>query len=114
MLISSSILNSSFENYQKKLKERENYKEDTTKSILLGVDSAFALFFLMASAILFMAELMILLFFIGNAIACTKPGAERTLHLILIIFFTYPYAFGVAFLGNGCMKGRLQSNILFQ
>jgi len=114
MLISSSILNSSFENYQKKLKERENYKENTAKSILLGVDSAFALFFLMASVVLFMAELMILLFFIGNAIACTKAGAERTLHLILIIFFTYPYAFGVAFLGNGCMTGRLQSNILFQ
>ena len=42
MLISLSILNSSFENYQKKLAERENYKEDTTRSIILGVDSAFA------------------------------------------------------------------------
>ena len=114
MLISSSIMNSSFENFQKKQKERENYKEDTTKSIMLGIDSAFSLFFLIASVVLFLAELMVLLFFISNAIACTKPGAERTLHLILIIFFTYPYAFGVAFLGNGCMKGRLQSNILFQ
>ena len=84
MLISLSILNSSFENYQKKLAERENYKEDTTRSIILGVDSAFALFFLIASVILFLAELMILLFFIGNAIACTKPGAERKGEIISI------------------------------
>ena len=113
MLISCSILQKSFENFQAKQTQRENYKEDTSKSIMLGIDSALAVFFLGASFVLFLAELIILLFFLSNAIACTQPGAERTLHLILIIFFTYPYAFGVAFFGNGCMKGRLQSNIIF-
>ena len=113
MLISSSILHSSFENFKKKQEQRENYKADTGQSIILGIDSAFALFLLIAAVIMFIAELVILLFLISNSIVCAKAGAERTLHLILIIFFTYPYALLTAFFGNECMKGRLQANILF-
>ena len=113
MLISLSILNSSFKNFKEKQKERENYDTKVGDSIILGIDSAFSLFFLIASVILFIAEIVVLFFLISSAIMCTQPGAERTLHLVLIIFFTYPYAFGVAFLGNGCVKGRLEKNIIF-
>ena len=56
MLISCSILQKSFENFQAKQKQRENYKEDTSQSIMLGIDSAFAVFLLGASFILFLAN----------------------------------------------------------
>ena len=112
MLISTSILKSSIENFQQKQKVREDYN-DTMASAALGIETAFAIFFIVASIILFIAELIILLFLISNAIACTQPGSERTLHLILIIFFTYPYALLTAFFGNGCMIGRLKTNQLF-
>ena len=115
MLISTSILKSAIENFQQKQKVREDYNDDTDTmgSTALGIETAFAIFFIVASIILFIAELIILLFLISNAIVCTQPGSERTLHLILIIFFTYPYALLTAFFGNGCMIGRLKTNQLF-
>ena len=115
MLISSSLLNWSLKNQQRHNNLREDYNNNNTlDSISLGIDNAFAIFFIIISVILFIAEFIILLFLISNAIVCTQPGAERTLHIVLIIFFTYPYALLVAFFGNGCMKGRLQTNTLFE
>lgn len=115
MLISSSIALKAIENYkQVKNKNRKEYYNDTVDSINLGVENAFAIFFILVSIVLLIAEFIILLFLISNAIVCTESGSERALHIILIIFFTYPYALLVAFFGNGCMKGRLQTNKLFE
>ena len=114
MLFSTAIFNWSLKNQQAQQNRREDYNNNTLDSISLGIDNAFAIFFIIISVILFIAEFIILLFLISNAIVCTQPGAERTLHIVLIIFFTYPYALLVAFFGNGCMKGRLQTNTLFE
>lgn len=95
-------------------KNKKEYFNETYNSISLGVENAFAIFFILVSIIFLIAEFIILLFLISNAIVCTEAGAERTLHIVLIVFFTYPYALLVAFFGNGCMKGRLQTNKLFE
>jgi hypothetical protein len=42
--------------------------------------------------IFFLLELFVLFYAIGIAIRCSTPGSERTVHVVLAIFFTFPYA----------------------
>ena len=65
----------------------------------MGVD----LFFLIFSIVLFVVEIILIFYLFAGAIKCTKAGPERILHILLIFFFTYPYALLTAFFGKDCM-----------
>ena len=65
--------------------------------------------FLIFAITIFVVELILIFYLFTGAIKCTKAGPERILHILLIFFFTYPYALLTAFFGSDCMKGVLQN-----
>lgn len=57
-----------------------------------GMSLGFATGFLIIATVFLMLELLVLFYSISMAMSCTKPGAERVLHVTLAIVFTFPYA----------------------
>ncbi len=99
MLISTSLLAKALQNYKNaKNKQNENNKKKSKErygvagSIASGIDVGFSFFLLMLFIIFFLLELFVLFYAIGIAIRCSTPGSERTVHVVLAIFFTFPYA----------------------
>lgn len=127
MLISISLLGKSLKNWKKHkaIKEKfdkekhknlvENFEvtENDSQHFLAGIDSGASFFFLLITIIIFIIEIIILIYLLSAAIVCTSPGVERSLHIILIIFFTYPYALLTIFFGNECTMKLIRSNRLF-
>ena len=127
MLISISLLGKSLKNWKKHkaIKEKfdkekhknlvENFEvtENDSQHFLAGIDSGASFFFLLITIIIFIIEIVILIYLLSTAIVCTSPGVERSLHIILIIFFTYPYALLTIFFGNECTMKLIRSNKLF-
>lgn len=82
MIISGLCLKQSIRNYQTAIKNtRENYAhyDDFYSNILF-------------SLLLFIFELVVLVYSINNALTCSKNASEVAVSLILAILFTYPYA----------------------
>ena len=130
MLISISLLGKSLKNYKKHkfLKEKfekqkqknrqnlvENFEilENDSESFMAGINAGGSFFFLLITIIIFIIEILILIYLLSTAIVCTAPGIERSLHIILIIFFTYPYALLTIFFGSECTMKLIRSNKLF-
>ena len=73
-----------------------------------GVSAAFMSFGLIVAIIFFILEVILLFYALKIAIVCTKPGGERTVHVVLAIVFTFPYILLNA-LFNNCAKNALQT-----
>ena len=121
MLISTTILSEAFKKYKKEKEKKEKARKKLTKenynnnmfgSFALGANSGAELFFLIFAIVLFITEIILIFYLFASAIKCTKPGPERILHILLIFFFTYPYAFGVAFFGSNCSLSVLRNSNL--
>jgi hypothetical protein len=119
MLISTAFLAKASKTYndakKKQQKVRERYKElydngvSVGQSIGRGISTGFELFILMIAVVFFLLELVVLFYSIMMAMACTKPGAERVVHVTLSIIFTFPYAL-IAIFFSPCAKSVLQGN----
>jgi len=118
MLISTAFLAKAAKTYndakKRQQKVRERYKEryngvSVGQSLGRGVNTGFELFILMIAVVFFLLELVVLFYSIMMAMACTKNGAERTVHVILSIFFTYPYAL-ISIFFSPCAKSVLRGN----
>ncbi|MDB4413707.1 hypothetical protein N9189_04190, partial [Pirellulaceae bacterium] len=80
-----------------------------TESASAGAAAAFDSFFLVVAMIFFILEVVMLVYGIIIAINCTKGGAERVVHVVLAIGFTFPYVL-IMSVFNGCAKSVLKGN----
>lgn len=55
------------------------------------VSKALAFFLLALAIALFIMEIVVLVYAVRIALACSEPGANRVTHVILAVFFTIPY-----------------------
>ena len=101
MLISSKFLNDAMKNY-KEGKENYHHPEDNNYPKHKDTQSMISLIYFIIAVLVFVAELILLVYLLMGALKCTQPGPERILHILLIVFFTYPYALLTAFFGNKC------------
>ena len=84
-----------------------------SKAIKKGAKKTFTLVALVATAILFLMELLMLFYALNIAWNCSKPGAERAVHFILAVTFTLPYMLlNVTFNKCGMKVLRTNSTIL--
>ena len=111
VLISASIFASCLHKHNRRLNE-EKFNE-TSESLAAGSQAGATLFFIIIAIIVLIIEIFLLFYLLTGAIYCTAPGGERALHIILIIFFTFPYALLTAFFGNDCVKKIFQKNQLY-
>ena len=116
MLISTAFLAKAAKTYndarKKQQKIKEKYKElypngSVGQSVGNGISTGFELFILMIAVVFFLLELVVLFYSIMIAMACTKSGAERVVHVTLAILWTFPYAL-IAIFFNPCAKSVLQ------
>jgi hypothetical protein len=102
MLITTSLLNKSLKTYNKtKNEDREGYSK--SESLNAGMSAGFATGFLLIAVIFFVLELILLFYSVYIALKCTKPGAERVMHVVLATVFTLPYAL-ISLTFNSCAK----------
>ena len=113
MLISSTLLKNSLENYnriQKKNKvsegTQENYFSDG-EAVGAGTSAAFVSFSLVVSFVFFVLELVLLFYAINMALVCTEGGPERIVNIVLAVIFTLPYVMS-NILFNDCAKQSLK------
>lgn len=85
MLVSSSYLVNALRSKNKK----ETYK--LSNSVNDGAETAVDVFSVILSFIIILAETVLLFYAIQSVYACTKPGKERVVNMILAVFFTSPY-----------------------
>ena len=119
MLISTAFLAKAAKTYndtkKRQQKIREKYKElygngvSVGQSIGRGINTGFELFILMIAIVFFLLELVVLFYSILLAMACTKSGAERVVHVTLSIMFTFPYAL-ISIFFSPCAKSVLRGN----
>lgn len=55
------------------------------------MNKALAFFLLALALALFIMEVVVLVYAIRIAVACSEPGANRVTHVVLAVFFTIPY-----------------------
>lgn len=84
MLLSSSLLSHSLTNM------KNCNKNDNNKPLTTG-QKVVASILLTLATIVFILELLVLVYAIQIAFATTQPGKERILHIIFAIFATGPY-----------------------
>lgn len=107
MLVSTTLLTKAAQNAQKSYKTySENYKaksegqpaeeEKVQKELPFSVT---AILFALA-LIIFIFELIVLFHAVKIAIKCSKPGSQRICHIVLAVFFTYPYLLLALFLSE--------------
>ncbi len=118
MLISTAFLAKAAKTYndakKRQQKVREKYKEmygtvSVGQSLGRGINTGFELFILMIAVVFFLLELVVLFYSIMMAFSCTKPGAERVVHVVLSILFTFPYAL-ISIFFSPCAKAALRGN----
>jgi hypothetical protein len=107
MFISTNFLKNSVEKYNNA--KKENFKL-SKKSIDRGVSESFNTFVLSIAILFFILELCMLYFGINIALNCTKSVQERTVHIVLVTFFTMPYML-LNVLFNPCAKEYLQTGM---
>jgi len=89
MLVSTTMLKKSVEKYQQNRRSMESYSK--FESAEAGASAAFITFSLIVALIFVVIELLVLFYAINIALTCTKPGKERTVHVLLAVMFTAPY-----------------------
>lgn len=111
MYVSTTLLNQAWEKYKKNQAKYDEINEgySGTESAGAGAAAAFDAFFLVLAVIFFILEVVVLIYGIIIAINCTKGGAERIVHVVLAIGFTFPYVLFMAVF-NGCAQSVLKGN----
>jgi hypothetical protein len=106
MLVSTTLLTKAAQNAQKSYKTyTENYKAGSAESsedpkVAKELPfSVMAILFALA-LIIFIFELIVLFHAVKIAIKCSKPGSQRICHIVLAVFFTYPYLLLALFLSE--------------
>lgn len=94
MLLSSSILAKTKSDYDEAVRKNPG-KE--------GASIGFMAALLTLAFIIFVLEIIVLFHAVNIAIRCSKPGPERISHVVLALFFTYPYLLVALFLAP-CAK----------
>jgi hypothetical protein len=102
MLISSYLLQNSYDKYQK---TRENFT--TGQAMEAGTSAAFISFTVIVSIIFFILELLLLFYGLKMAIVCSEGGPERVVNVVLATMFTMPYVM-LNILFNDCAKNSLR------
>ena len=107
MLISTTLLKNSMENYNriKTNNSKENYSFGEAAGA--GTSAAFASFFMVVSLVFFLLELVLLFYAINMALVCTEGGPERIVNIVLAVIFTLPYVM-LNILFNDCAKQSLK------
>jgi hypothetical protein len=112
MLVSTTLLSkatmqaqnsykASQENYEKKTKATaEPAKEEPKKELPFPV----AVVLLGLALIVFVFELVVLFHAVKIALKCSRPGPQRICHLVLAVFFTYPYLLFALFMSDCAQK----------
>lgn len=103
MLLSSYLLQNSYEKYQK---AKENFTSG--QAVEAGTSAAFISFTIIVSIIFFVLELILLFYGLKIAINCSEGGGERIVNVVLATMFTMPYVL-LNILFNKCAKKVLQS-----
>lgn len=109
MYVSSTLLNQAWKKYKI---NKDKYGEisegyNGTESASAGAVAAFDTFFFVLAMIFFILELIVLVYGVIIAINCTEGGAERIVHVVLAIAFTFPYVLVMAVFNN-CAKTVLK------
>lgn len=102
MLLSSYLLQNSYEKYKK---ARENFTAG--EAVEAGTSAAFTSFTMVVAIIFFVLEILLLFYGINMAITCSKAGRERVVNVVLATMFTMPYVL-LNILFNPCAKKSLQ------
>jgi hypothetical protein len=110
MIVSSSILKSAVEKYQRTRRSKERYSN--IQAVAAGANYAFTTFVLIIAVLFFVLELIVLFYALGMAINCSSAGPERIVNIVLAITFTLPYVM-LNILFNKCAKSTLQQKNLF-
>lgn len=112
MLISSQLLQTALNNYNKTHPNKENYKEDYSFAYAVGAgtQAAFVNFAIVVAIVFFILELILLFFAIKMVLDCTEPGPERIVHMVLAVMFTLPYVL-LNTIFNDCSKKSLKSKV---
>ena len=63
------------------------------------INKTLAFLILTLAIALFIMELIVLVYAVRVALACSEPGANRITHVILAVFFTIPYLLFALFMG---------------
>ena len=92
--------------------KRSKEKYSSLSSAKAGGSLAAYTFLNIVGAIFLVLELVLIFYNISIALKCTKPGAERMVHILLAITIPIPYMFG-NILFKKCATDILQSNTLF-
>ena len=103
MLLSSYVLQNSFENYKK---SRENYSIGET--VGAGASAAVVSFMLVVAVLFFLMELLLIFYGLKMAIFCTNGGAERIVNVVLVVLLPLPYVM-LNILFNKCAQKSLRS-----
>ena len=98
MIISTSILRNSVENYNKYQKLKENFS--TSNSISAGISAGFVTLSLTLAVLFFALELMVMFYAIIRAVNCTTTTQGRIIHIVIAITFTLPYMLFSIFFGK--------------
>ncbi len=82
---------------------KSNYDRSVENQIKTGASTAlYASLFLFASLLLFF-EMVALIYAVQIAVKCSREGPQRICHLLLAVFFTYPYLL-IALFFSKCAK----------
>jgi|UniRef100_A0A6C0J2B5 hypothetical protein len=92
--------------------KRNKEKYSSLSSAKAGGALAADTFLTIVGIIFLVLELILMFYNISIVLKCTKPGAERMVHMVLAIIIPIPYIFG-NILFKKCATDILQSNKLF-
>lgn len=109
MLVSSTFLKNSLENYNigKKTKEKFSFSGDAMKS---GLSQSFNTFILSIAIIFFILEICLLYFAISIALYCSTSKEERIVNFVLATIFTAPYVL-IKIIFDPCSKQYLKNGL---
>ena len=101
MLLSLNLIKSASEYYEKHKSKIEGYAN--LQQAGNGTKDGLTYVIIIFSTILFVIELLLVIYALRIAYACSAPGYERLVHISLALFFTFPYLLISVFLAP-CAK----------
>ena len=104
MLVSATLISNATKKYNEYKQNKERYGDDA----ISGMSTGMLVFFIIIAIVFFVLELLLLFYAIQISFRCTKPGAERIVHLVLAVIFTGPYMLLNIFFGK-CGQDLLRS-----
>ena len=100
MLFSTNMMCNAFCNMNSKTDTLDNKPLTTGQKVAASI-------FLSVALVVFMLELLVLVYAIQIAVSTTNHGKERTLHILFAVFATGPYVLLQLFFGNSNVKSYL-------